>query len=296
MMDTVYRIVAIILPVFGVVTVGYVYGRIAKPNMGGANKANMDVFLPVLIFVALSSKDFDLAANAVLVIAAAGIVLLSGVAAVPYARLLHGDPKTFVPPMMFNNCGNMGVPLAILAAGQQGLGMMTILFTTSNLLQFTVGTWIVRHQVSWREVLINPMVVATVLGVAAGIVHPTFPQWLDVALKMVGDIAFPLMLFALGVRMCDITFEHWHVGLVGAIVCPLTGLLAGALLIWLLPLTPQQEALVWIFASLPPAVLNFLIADRYQQEPAKVAAIVLIGNLGSVIFVPIGLAIALQQL
>jgi predicted permease len=292
----IYRLIGIILPVFGVVIVGYVYGRIAKPNMAGANKANMDVFLPVLIFVALSSKDFDLAANGWLVIAAAGIVLLSGLAAIPYARLLHGDPKTFVPPMMFNNCGNMGVPLALLAAGQQGLGMMTVMFTTSNLLQFTIGTWIIRHKVTWHDVLVNPMVIATVLGAVAGFLHPAFPQWLDVTLKMIGDIAFPLMLFALGVRMCDITFEHWHVGLVGAIVCPLTGLLAGALLIWLLPLTPAQQGMVWVFASLPPAVLNFLIADRYQQEPAKVAAIVLIGNLGSVVFVPIGLVLALQHL
>jgi len=292
----IYRLLGIILPVFGVVIAGYVYARIAKPNMAGANKANMDVFLPVLIFVALSSKDFDLAANGWLVIAAAGIVLLSGLAAFPYARLMHGDPKTFVPPMMFNNCGNMGVPLALLAAGQQGLGMMTVMFTTSNLLQFTIGTWIVRHKVSLHDLLVNPMVVATVLGAIAGFLHPTFPQWADIALKMIGDIAFPLMLFALGVRMCDITFEHWHVGLVGAVVCPLTGLLAGAILIWLLPLTPAQEGMVWVFASLPPAVLNFLIADRYQQEPAKVAAIVLIGNLGSIVFVPLGLVLALRHL
>src|SRR4051794_8409979 len=113
-MDMVARILTIILPVFGVVIIGYIYGRIAKPNMGGANKANMDVILPVLIFVALSSKDFDIIANGWLVLAAAGIVLVSGLAAIPYARLLHGDPRTFVPPMMFNNCGNMGVPLAII--------------------------------------------------------------------------------------------------------------------------------------------------------------------------------------
>jgi predicted permease len=295
-MNLVSRILTIILPVFGVVIIGYIYGRIAKPNMGGANKANMDVILPVLIFVALSSKDFDLVANGWLVVAAAGVVILSGFAAVPYARLMHGDPRTFVPPMMFNNCGNMGVPIAIIASGQQGLGMMTMLFTTSNLLQFTVGTYIIRQKVSWHDALINPMVIATVLGVTAGLVHPTLPQWVDITLKMLGDVAFPLMLFALGVRMCDIKFEHWHLGLVGAIVCPLTGLLAGALIIWLLPLTPAQQGMVWIYASLPPAVLNFLIADRYQQEPAKVAAIVLIGNLGSVVFVPLGLALALQQM
>ena len=33
----------------GLHTAGYVYGRIAKPNMAGANKANMDVFCPTRI-------------------------------------------------------------------------------------------------------------------------------------------------------------------------------------------------------------------------------------------------------
>lgn len=290
------RLLGIILPVFAVVIVGYIYGRIAKPNMAGANKANMDVFLPVLIFVALSSKEFDLPANGLLAVASLSIVLISGLVAWPFATLLHGDPKTFVPPMMFNNGGNMGVPLAVLAAGQQGLGMMVILFTTSNLLHFTVGTWIVRHKVSWHDVLLNPMVIATVAGAAAGLLHFVIPQWIDVSLKMIGDIAFPLMLFALGVRLCDVSFEHWEVGLVGAIVCPLAGLLAAALVLWLIPLSPMQQGMVWVFASLPPAVLNFLIADRYHQEPAKVAAIVLIGNLGSILFVPTGLLLALQQL
>ena len=38
----IYRILGIILPVFAVVIAGYVYARIARPSMGGANKANMD--------------------------------------------------------------------------------------------------------------------------------------------------------------------------------------------------------------------------------------------------------------
>ena len=92
-MDTVSRILTIILPVFGVVLIGFFYARKARPDMTGANKANMDLLMPVLIFVALSSKDFDLWANGWLLVAAAGIVLLSGVAAVPCARLLRGDPE-----------------------------------------------------------------------------------------------------------------------------------------------------------------------------------------------------------
>jgi hypothetical protein len=37
-----------------------------------------------------------------------------------------------------------------------------------------------------------------------------------------------------------------------------------------------------------------MVAEQYRQEPGKVASIVLIGNMMSVAFVPLGLALALR--
>ena len=56
----------------------------------------------------------------------------------------------------------------------------------------------------------------------------------------------------------------------------------------------MQQGLLIIFGSLPPAVLNFMVAEQFRQEPAKVASIVLIGNVMSAAFIPLGLAIALH--
>lgn len=109
------RILGIILPVFSVILLGYFYARRAEPDMTWVNRINMNLLAPALIFSALASKDFDLAANRELIVGAVGVVLGSGLLAWPFARLLHEDPRTFVPPMMFNNCGNMGLPLAALA-------------------------------------------------------------------------------------------------------------------------------------------------------------------------------------
>ena len=36
-----------------------------------------------------------------------------------------------------------------------------------------------------------------------------------------------------------------------------------------------------------------MVAEQYQQEPGKVASIVLIGNVLAIVFVPLGLALAL---
>ena len=52
--------------------------------------------------------------------------------------------------------------------------------------------------------------------------------------------------------------------------------------------------LLILFGALPPAVFNFIVAEHYNQEPGKVASIVLIGNTLAVAFVPLGLTLALK--
>ncbi|MEO8675480.1 MAG: AEC family transporter [Casimicrobiaceae bacterium] len=288
------RLIAIILPVFFVIALGFVYARKAKPDMAWVNRLNMNVLAPALIFTALAGKDFDLAANRVLILASIGVVLGSGLLAWPFARLLHESPRTFVPPMMFNNCGNMGLPLAVLAFGQPGFSAMVALFTISNLLHFTLGVWIIDHRARFGSLLRNPMVLATFAGFAFAAFQPPMPEWLMQALKLTGDAMIPLMLIALGVRLSDVPWSSWRVGVVGGLVCPLTGMAMAALLAPVLGLDRAQQGLLLLFGCLPPAVLNFMVAEQFQQEPGKVASIVLIGNVMAVVFVPLGLALALH--
>jgi malate permease and related proteins len=288
------RVLGIILPVFGIILLGFVYARREKPDMTWVNRINVNVLAPALIFTALASKDFDLATNAKLILGAIGVVAGSGLLAWPFARLLHADPRTFVPPMMFNNCGNMGLPIAALAFGPVGLSAMVAIFTMSNLLHFTVGVHIVNRDAAFWPVFRNPMVVATFAGFAFALFHPPAPEWLMLAIKITGDAMIPLMLISLGVRMATVSWGGWNLGVIGALVCPLTGIAMAALLTPLLGLDSTQSGLLILFGCLPPAVLNFMVAEQYDQEPSKVASIVLIGNAASIIFVPVGLSLALR--
>jgi malate permease and related proteins len=288
------RLLGIILPVFLVIALGFVYARRAKPDMTWVNRINLSVLAPALIFSALASKDFDLFANRALILGAIGVVAGSGLLAWPFAKLLHEDARTFVPPMMFNNCGNMGLPLAVLAFGQAGLSAMVALFTISNLIQFTVGMHIVNRHAAFWPVFRNPMVIATFVGFAFAILQPPLPGWLALSIKMTGDAMIPLMLISLGVRMATVTWGGWNLGVIGALVCPLTGIAMAALLSPILGLDHTQQGLLILFGCLPPAVLNFMVAEQFNQEPAKVASIVLIGNLASLVFVPLGLSLALR--
>ena len=188
----------------------------------------------------------------------------------------------------------MGLPLAVLAFGQSGFSAMVALFTISNLLHFTLGVWIIDHHARFGSLVRNPMVGATIAGFLFAALQPPMPDWLMQALKLTGDAMIPLMLISLGVRLSDVPWSSWRVGLIGGLVCPLTGIAMAALLSPVLGLDHRQQALLLLFGCLPPAVLNFMLAEQYQQEPGKVASIVLIGQVLAVVFVPLGLTLALH--
>ena len=118
------RIAAIITPVVLIILVGWLYGRKAHPDMSGINRATLDVIAPLLVVSAFVSKDFELLDQWNLLLCGVAVVLGSGILAWPIAKISGIDPKTFVPPMMFNNCGNMGLPLAVFAFGTADLGMI----------------------------------------------------------------------------------------------------------------------------------------------------------------------------
>ena len=297
-MEVFSRIAGIILPVFLMAAVGYGYARVrgdkVADDMAGVNRINVELLAPLLLFSALASKDFDVAVNLPLILAGVLISIGSGVIAWPVARLLGYDTRTFVPPMIYNNCGNMGLPLAVLAFGASVLPEAVAMFMAGTLAYFTIGLWIMESgrqgaRQSTLRMFANPMMVAMILGMLFAVLKITLPDMLMTALRMMGEATIPLMLIALGVRMVGVSFGHWRIGVVGAIVCPLSGLLvAWALEPWL-SLTAMQRGQMYLFAALPPAVFSFMVAESYEQEPDKVAAIAMIGNLAALVFVPIGL-------
>ncbi|MCO7228971.1 AEC family transporter [Halomonas sp. CnH100-B] len=286
------HILATLLPVFLIAGSGAAYGRFRTPDIRSLNTLNMELFVPLLVFAVLADRQAPLAEYAWLASAAALVVLGSGVVLWPVVKWLGLDKKVFLPPMMFNNSGNMGVPLLVLAFGPEALPAAVVVFIVEMLLHFSVGLYMLDPRTSLWRMLKMPIVAASVAGLLVNVGGVPLPGWLLEAMHMLGGVCIPLMLFALGVRLLEIDFSDWRTGLLGAVLCPLSGLIVALPLMWLIPLTPLQTATLLVFAALPPAVLNYLVAEQYQLAPHKVASLVLIGNLGSLIVMPLTLAAA----
>lgn len=292
-MDLIQRIGQIIIPVFFIVAIGYFYGRRTRPDLSSFNRIVLDVLAPVLVYSALAAREFRLQDHLLLLLGGTLLILGCGLAGWLLARATGIQPRTLAPVVMFNNCGNMGLPLALLAFGPEHFGAAVALFSISNLFHFSLGARITSGHARTRDLLLSPLMIATALGFLSAWSSVRPPDAVLSGMKLLGEAMLPMMLFALGVRLTALRRESIPRGLLGAFARPVAGLLIALPLAWALGLDDGARGQLILFAALPPAVLQFMLAERYQQEPEKVAAMILLGNALAVVFIPLALALAL---
>ncbi len=292
-MDLISRIADVIIPVFLIVAIGYGYGRRARPDLTAFNRIALDVLAPMLMYSVMASRAFVITDHLPLLLGGAVVILGGGLLAWPLARAFGVQARTLVPVVMFNNCGNLGLPLALLAFGAEQFGAAVALFAVSNLLHFSVGARITSRLARTRDLMTSPLMIATLLGLARALSGIRPPDVVLSGLKLLGDAIIPMMLFALGVRLTSLTRQGLGMGMLGALARPVIGLAIGLPLAWALGLEGVARAQLLLFAALPPAVMQFMLAERSHQEPEKVGAMIMLGNALAVVFVPIALALGL---
>lgn len=287
------RIVSIVFPIFIIVAIAFVYGRRHPTDMAAANRLNVQIFLPALIFMALAGKTFELADNLDFAIGAVVIVIGSGLLAWPLATVLGFNVKTLVFPSMINNIGNMGLPLLLLTFGERAFGAAVVLLLTVTFLQFSLGACLLSNRFNFSMLWKEPVLASAILGVGFSLSGYTVWSPLTVAIRLLGDISIGLMIFSLGIRLSTTRLNAWGIGAVGAVMAPLTGMLVAWAYGELAGLNRLEQDILFVFGALPPAVSCFIMAEQYGHEPDKVASIVMIGNAAAVFFIPLALALRL---
>lgn len=281
------QIISIIFPVFFIALIGYWYAKKIKINMDMPNKINMDIFIPIMVFYFISEKlpsvhligSFSL--GAVLVVLGSGIILY------PVTKVLNLNPRTFLPPMMFNNSINLGLPLAFFAFGEEAMALAIALSLVQVIGQFTIAVAMYGGKFDIGSLFKNPVIIATLIGLMFNYWNIHLPTILLEPVKMMAQVSIPLVLFALGVRLIHLELRNWKIGLLGAILCPLSGILMALLAIHIFDYTSLQASLIILFGALPPAVINSIMAEKYKYDSITVASIVAIGNISSLITIPI---------
>jgi len=170
-----------------------------------------------------------------------------------------------------------------------------VVFLVENVLHFTVGIWLLDHRAKLLSVFRQPIVLAAMAGLAVSFSGFTLHTTLALPIEMLGKISIPLMLFSLGVRLSTADLGEWRIGMAAAIAAPLTGIALSLLVVTLFGIEGVNAGVIVLFGALPPAVLNYILSEKYRQEPAKVASIVVLGNLFAMVSIPIALAYVLPR-
>jgi predicted permease len=286
------KIASITLPIFTLVLVGFFYSRRVKPDLAGANKLVVDIALPVLIFISLSAKNFDPIAAITLTLASIALIVLSGLLAWPLTKISGASRQAFLPCAMFTNVGPIGIPLIALAYGPEGVATAVVLLVISNILHFTLGAAVMSGKADWRMVYANPLVWATVLGIASSQLKIVLPEWAQTSGTMIGSVLVPMMLMSLGVRLASSQVADAWAGVKASVLILLVRLIAAFLILGILPLQGLERGALVLFACLPAAVFNFMLADKFQVQPNIVASTVIVGHVFSLAFLPLGLWLA----
>ncbi len=290
-MNLITTVMQIVAPVCILSGIGFVWAKLGyEYRMEFVTRLSMTLGVPCLIFTALMKTRIDPAALTAVLLAS---VMAYGVLTVIFWALIKGmalDRRTYLAPLIFGNTGNLGLPLALFAFGEAGLGYAVVIFAVMVIWSFTFGIWLVSGGGSVLRVIREPAIGATLLGALFLSQGWTTPLWLTNALDLIGQMAIPLMLITLGVAIARL-----GVGQLGravwlssgrVVICLGVAVLAG----WGFALEPVAFAVLILQVTTPVAVTSYLLAEKYGADADAVAGLVIVSTVMSIVTLPLTLA------
>lgn len=205
-------------------------------------------------------------------------------------RAMKLSIKVYLPPMLFANTGNMGLPLILFAFGETGFAIGILYMVSTTVLHYTVGILILNYDESPFELFKLPLVYSAIAGVLLSVSHIEIPTALFRALDLLGEASIPTMIFALGYKLSEVAITHVSRSFFIGGLRILFGVILGVVAVYLFNITGVAAKVIILQAAMPAAVFNFVLADKYNQDSQMVASIILAGTLISLVTTPIIIA------
>lgn len=288
-------LLTILAPVFIAVGLGFAWARLGRGyETTMVTELVTLIGAPCLIFATLSQLDLDprlLGSMGLGTLLALGGFALIGALSLRLAGL---PLRTFLPPLLFGNTGNMGLPLCLFAFGQEGLALAIVGFATTSILHFTLGQWLYAGTGSPAAMFRSPLIYSIALALLVYALDWTVPAWLANSTRLLGDFTIPLMLLTLGVSLARLKLTGAGRALaVGALKLGM-GFGVGLAVASLLGLSGAARGVLVLQSAMPVAVFNYLFAQRYGRSPELTAGLVVASTLLSLLTLPLLLGFLLD--
>jgi malonate transporter len=253
------------------------------------------VFFPALLFSTLSHFKIDFGAATPMLIVAT-LFMCAGIALGYVAKyLFHAPAKVFSATFQSSFRFNSYVGLAIAGGlhGQEGLAaiglLMGFMVPLANVASVSM---LARHSEShWlKEILLNPLIIATAGGIAFSLVGLHLPKMFDTTLGLLAQASLPLGLVAVGAGL-RVQGLHSHPGTLWFGVA--VKLLVLPAIAWGLASAFKLSGVYFhiavLLAALPVSTVAYVLAKRMGGDGDTIAAQVMLSTLLSALTLPLWL-------
>ncbi|NQV46491.1 MAG: AEC family transporter [Rhodospirillaceae bacterium] len=270
---------SIIAPVFICAGIGFIWARQDHPyDTNLVTTLVTNIGAPCLVFYTLVDVKIDIEAFSTMAMASIAATALFGIISAVIIKALGANLRTFVPSMMFTNCGNMGLPLSLLAFGDPGLALAIVFFMVSAVGQFTIGMAMASGHMSPEKLARMPLLYAVAAGLAVIVTGYRPPDVFINTTNLLGGMTIPLMLITLGISLAKLKVASFGRSIGFSVLRLVMGVAVGVVLADLFGFTGVERGVLILQSAMPVAVFNYLFAVRYDRAPEEVAGMVVIST------------------
>ncbi len=297
-MEIYIKLFEVVFPVFFVVGIGYYLGK-KNPKIDTKFITNFaaNIGTPAMVIYAVTSTgiNFDIFRDYFWYYLLA-IICFSIVGIINLFLINTKDIIRELPPLIFPNTGNMGLPICLFAYGSQGLGVSASITSLIILMHFTVGVFLADRKFNLDVIIKNPPFYAIIFSAIVLFYEIDMPVFVINTTEWLMYATIFLILMSLGIALTRLKVFSLNNAVISSITRMFIGPLIGIGLIWFFDLEGFAAGVLLIQCSMPSAVLNYLVGSIYSPKKVvdSVASTIVVSTLMSFITIPIVVYFALR--
>jgi predicted permease len=274
--------------VLTIVGLGFLWARQRMPfDNDTVGSLVLRIGTPCLIFATLTNADIAVEEVGRMALTAASVIAVSALIGALVLRAAGLPLHTYLLTAMHGNSGNMGLPLAAMVFGTEGLARAIAYFRVVSISQNTLGLVISAGRFDLRSLVRQPVIHASAITISVLLTEAAVPEWIARTTELLGAIVIPAMLLLLGVALAQLKVADLGIASGMAAMRFAAGALGAVAIVTAFGLTGTEAGVVWIMATMPSAVMNVLFAERFARSPERVAGTVVVSTVATLAGLPL---------
>ena len=266
-MEIYIKLFEVLFPVFSIVGIGYWYGK-KDPKFDTkfitTFAGNVGLPCAIFYFLTTSNIEFELFLRFSYYITL--YVIIFSIIGILILKILNKDVYRLLPPLILPNTGNIGMPLCLFAYGKMGIAIATAITAMILVFHFSIGILLASRKFSIKPLINCVPIYALIISLFFVYFKIQSPKFLENATFLIGYSTIFLVLMSLGVALSKLKVFLFKETLIYSLIRVLIGPIVGFSFVNFFNLTGVEAGVMFIQASMPSAVLTYLVAKIYSPK------------------------------